>query len=146
MTRSSRLQPIAELAAQREQESSKALAETHARVDEQQTLLDNLERFHREYASEPAMSASDPVRLQDYRLFMDRLEHAIARQREQLARAQGELERQQAQWSGRRSHRKALDNATARYAQAETRAAERDEQSEVEEIAALLARGLQSSL
>ena len=138
MTRSRRLQPIAELAAQREQESSKALAETHERVDQHQALLENLERFHREYAHEPALSTADPVRLQDYRLFMDRLEHAIARQREQLAGAQNELELQQAQWSGRRSHRKALDNATARYAQAETRAAERDEQLEVEEIAALL--------
>ena len=138
MTRSSRLRPIAELAAQREQESSKALAQTHARVDEHRALLDNLERFHRGYAHEPALATADPVRLQDYRLFMDRLEHAIALQRRQLAEAQGELERLRTQWSGRRSHRKALDNATARRATAETRAAERAEQLEVEEIAALL--------
>ncbi len=138
MTRSKRLQPIAEVAAQRECESSRALAATHTRLDQHRELLENLERFHREYAHNPALSSADPVRLQDYRLFMDRLEHAIVRQREQLAGVHAELEMQQAQWAGRRSHRKALDNAAARYERAETKAAEQDEQRQLEEIAALL--------
>lgn len=138
MTRSKRLRPIAEIAAHRELEASKQMATAQARLEKHQAVLADLERYHGEYASKPGNAMSDPVRLQDFRLFMDRLEHAIRQQRDLVATLRVEFEQHQALWTDRRSQRKALDKATDRFARDERHASEQDAQRQLEEIAALL--------
>ncbi|MDH3645516.1 MAG: flagellar export protein FliJ [Gammaproteobacteria bacterium] len=141
MSRSRRIQPIANLAAHHEKEATKQLGETQARLDDQEKLLDDLEQYHAEYTTANVMSheaTADPVRLQDYRLFLDRLEHAIVRQHQLIARLRDEFAESHSQWAERRTHRKALDNATDRYAQAEQRTEDRREQEQIEEVSALL--------
>ena len=141
MSRSKRLKPIADLAAHHEKEASKQLAASQEKLSQQEQLLTELEAYHAEYTTTNIMSqvaAADPVRLQDYRLFLDRLEHAIARQRQLLAGLRDELDRDHASWRERRSHRKALDNVTERYARAEARDQEQLEQRQLEEVSALL--------
>ncbi|MDH3589764.1 MAG: flagellar export protein FliJ, partial [Gammaproteobacteria bacterium] len=130
MSRSKRLRPIADLAAHHEKEASKQLADTQDRLSMQEQLLVELEDYHAEYTATNLMShvaSADPVRLQDYRLFLDRLEHAIVRQHQLIARLREEFDQSHSRWTDRRSHRKALDNATDRYARAEVR---EDEQRE----------------
>lgn len=141
MNRSKRLQPIAELAAHAEEEASKQLAETQTQLDQQEKLLHDLEDYHAEYTTANVVSqiaSADAVRLQDYRLFLDRLEHAIVRQRELIGHLRVEVDQSQSQWKDRRSHRKALDNAKGRFARAEARTRDVLEQQQVEEISALL--------
>ncbi|MBT8137856.1 MAG: flagellar export protein FliJ [Gammaproteobacteria bacterium] len=141
MNRSKRLQPIAELAAHHEKEASKQLADSRERVAQQEQMLVELIDYHAEYSSTELMShaaTANPVRLQDYRLFLDRLEHAIMRQRELIARLREDLDHSHTHWSERRSQRKALDNVTDRYARAEARDEQTREQRQLEEVSALL--------
>ncbi|NND61482.1 MAG: flagellar export protein FliJ [Gammaproteobacteria bacterium] len=137
MNRSKRLQPIADIAAHREQEASKRMAAARANLDKHRAMLTDLERYHEEYA-QSHNSFADAVRLQDFRLFMDRLEHAIAQQRRLIVTLEREFDTQQDDWRDRRSQRKALDMAADRFAREERRIAEQDEQRQIEEIAALL--------
>lgn len=141
MSRAKRLKPIAELAAHHEKEASKQLAANRERLAQQEQLLVELVDYHAEYTATDLMShvaTANPVRLQDYRLFLDRLEHAIVRQRELVARLREELDHSHTHWSERRSQRKALDNATERYARAEARDEQTREQHQLEEVSALL--------
>ncbi len=141
MSRSKRLQPIAELAAHAEEEASKQLVDTQTRLDQQENLLQNLENYHAEYTTSNIISriaSADAVRLQDYRLFLDRLEHAIVRQHELIGRLREEFDQSHSQWKDRRSHRKALDNVTGRYARAEAHTRDVLEQQQIEEVSALL--------
>lgn len=138
MTRSKRLRPIVELAEHREKEASVAMADAETRLAQHTELLENLERYHADYTTRPAIPNADAVRLQDFRIFMDRLEHAIARQRQLIARLESECADHRDTWTGHRSHRKALDNAASRYASAEMLAAEKEEQRQIEEVSALL--------
>lgn len=138
MTRSKRLRPIVELATHAEREASVAMADAETRLSEHARLLSELERYHAEYADRGMTGSADAVRLQDYRLFMERLEQAIARQRELIARLETEARDHRDTWTARRSHRKALDNAAARYAAGETRAADKQEQAHIEEVCSLL--------
>lgn len=137
MTRSERLRPIVEIAEHAEREASAAMASAETRLEEQSRLLLELERYHAEYASN-SLTGADAVRLQDFRLFMDRLEQAIARQRELIARLEAEAVDHRDTWVSRRSERKALDNAAARYAAGEAREEQRREQAHIDEICALL--------
>ena len=114
------------------------MAATQERLDRHQALLLDLERYHAEYCATNTIELSDPVRLQDYRLFMDRLEHAIQKQRSLIASLAVELNQDHARWTDRRSKRKALDKATDRFARDERLAQECSEQQQIEEIAALL--------
>lgn len=141
MSRAKRLQPIADLAAHREQEASKQLVEAQSKLDQQQTLLNELENYHAEYTTANiigSIASADAVRLQDYRLFLDRLEHAIVRQHELIGRLQEDFEQTHTRWTDRRSHRKALDNVTSRYARAEAHVRDVQEQQQIEEVCALL--------
>lgn len=138
MTRSRRLRPIVELAEHAEREASVAMADAETRREEHARLLAELERYHAEYAGDGVIANTDPVRLQDYRLFMQRLEQAIANQRELLDRLEGEALDHRDTWTSRRSHRKALDNAAARFAAGEAQAADKLEQAHIEEVCALL--------
>ncbi len=141
MNRSRRLQPIVDLAGHEENQASRQMAATREKLEQQEKLLRDLEDYHAEYTSTKLMShtgVADPVRLQDYRLFLDRLEHAIVRQHELIARLRADLDTDRDAWRQRRSHRKALDNVTGRYARAEAREMELREQQQTEEISALL--------
>lgn len=141
MSRAKRLQPIADLAAHSEHEASKELAEIQTRLEQQENLLQDLELYHAEYTTGTIISSiasADAVRLQDYRLFLDRLENAIVRQHELIGRLRREFDQIHARWTDRRSHRKALDNVTGRYARAEAHVKDVEEQNQIEEVSALL--------
>ena len=141
MNRSKRLQPIADMAVHHEHEATKQLVDTQARLDQQEKLLSDLEAYHAEYTTANVISSvasADPVRLQDYRLFLDRLENAIVRQHQLISRVRDEFATDHSQWTEKRSQRKALENVTGRYARAEAHSDDQLEQQQMEEVSSLL--------
>ena len=76
--KSKRLEPIHEIAENSAKDLSRPMAEAERRVVELEHQLEQLKRYRQDYMgrSGDAGVAMDPVRLQNMRVFMDRLAEA----------------------------------------------------------------------
>lgn len=138
MNRSQRMEPIRELAASRERDAGAAMSAARAMVEAAERQLELLRRYRDDYVQQnaPGAGSVDPVRLQNYRAFLDRLSEAVRQQEERLAQVQRELERTTEAWREKRVEAAALGRAVERFRDDEQREADRDEQREHDELAA----------
>lgn len=138
MSRSERLEPIAELQRNKETKASLVLGESQRRYQAQEQRLADLEQFQREYQQRfqtLGRSGAAIERYREYRHFNDRLNVAIEQQKRLLEECRRELEHQNRYWSEISSRRRALEKVIDRFHQDEVSYAQRREQGETDERA-----------
>ena len=138
MTRSKRMQPVVKVAVSREQHAARQLGECQRLLDTRNARLAELLAYQAEYAQRFEASGGaglDMARMQDYRVFLARLNDAIAQQRRLVEAARSDYEQKKSKWLGARQHAQALDKVVDRYQRDEQRAQGRREQAEIDERA-----------
>ena len=138
MTRSKRMQPVQRLAHNREQEAVQKLGRSQQYLDAQKTKLEELRAYREQYARDFAASGGagfGATRMQDYRLFLNRLGEAIRQQEALMAQFQSQHEQNRRHWIESRSHSQAIDKVVDGYRRQENRKQERREQQEQDEHA-----------
>ena len=134
MTRSKRMQSVVEVTANREREAARRLGEAQNREQAAAQRLDELIRYREEYTRQFADNVSLPAaRLQDYRVFLNRLNQAVEAQQKLLVRAEQDCAAQRSLWLEIHTRVKALGKVALRYRDAERSDHDRREQKDTDE-------------
>jgi flagellar FliJ protein len=146
MMKSKRFEPIQEIASTSANDLSRAMGEAGSKVAELERQLEQLQSYRDEYLrnSSQSAAATDAVKLQNYRSFLDRLGDALRQQLNALEVARAEYERRRALWSEKRIEAESLGRAVDRFRKEEQHVADRLEQREGDDAAlrvSLAARG-----
>jgi len=143
MTRSKRMQPVQRVAQNREQNAVQKLGQSQQNLDAQQARLEELRAYRDQYARDFERSGGsglDATRIQDYRVFLNRLGEAIRQQETLLEQCCSQHEQTRQQWVETRTHSQAIDKVVHRYRRDERRQLERKEQQEQDERALRLTK------
>ena len=138
MTRSRRMQSVQHLAQNRERDAVKKLGESQQSLDAQQAKLEELRAYRDQYAKAFESSGGaglDAIRIQEYRVFLGRLNEAIQQQEAVIAQCSARHDQTRQQWIQTRSHSQAIDKVMEHYRQQERKQQERKEQQELDERA-----------
>jgi flagellar protein FliJ len=132
MMKSKRFEPIQEIASISAQDLSRAMGEAGRRVADLEGQLERLQSYRDEYLRKSAQGAGaiDAVKLQNYRMFLDRLGEALRQHLKALEIARSEYERRHALWSEKRIEAESLSRVVDRFRKEEQHAADRREQRE----------------
>lgn len=136
MTRSKRMNPVLRVAEHREKDAARRLGQTQQRLRQQQDRLRELIGYRDEYNlkfQQTCGAGVDVKQLQEYRLFLSRLNDAIAQQQRVIVNAEREVEQARAGWLSTRTRSQALDKVRDRFVDAERQEAERREQADLDE-------------
>jgi flagellar FliJ protein len=148
--KSKRFEPIHEIAENSAKDLSHAMVEAERRVVELEHQLEQLRSYRETYLGKAAEAGTtmDPVRLQNTRVFMDRLAEAQRLHLQKLGAARAEYEAKRSLWSTKRIEAETLGRAVGRFRREERHAADRREQRDGDEAAlriAGVAMGLRDS-
>jgi flagellar export protein FliJ len=146
MMKSKRFEPIQEIAANSADQLSRAMADAGQKVTEIERQLEQLQSYRDEYLrnSAPANGATDAVKLQNYRTFLDRLGEALRQHSKNLEDARAEYERRRALWSEKRVEAESLSRVVDRFRKEEQHAADKREQREGDDAAMRLSTAARS--
>lgn len=141
MKRSRRIGSLHDLARFEERSASRQLADAARELETEERQLAQLTGFRDEYGRLESASPEgiDPLRLQNYRAFMDRLGEAIRQQEKRIESARAVLAGSTETWRGRRVDAEALAAAIGRFSEDERRATGRREQRDSDEAAQRIA-------
>ena len=87
------------------------------------------------FESTQAGGATDPVRLQNFRSFLDRLGEAMCQHHKNLSAARAEYERRRTLWTDKRIEVESLGRVVERFKKEEQQAADAREQRDSDEVA-----------
>jgi flagellar FliJ protein len=130
------MQPVQRIAHSREQEAVQKLGQSQQYLDAQKAKLDELHAYREQYTRDFADSGGagfGATRMQDYRVFLNRLGEAIRQQEALIARFQAQHEQTRRYWIESRSHSQAIDKVVDGYRSQERRKQDRREQQEQDE-------------
>jgi flagellar protein FliJ len=133
MTRSKRMEPVKNLADEREREAGAQVALARRALEDAEQQLKQLREYRAEYLARVAGGAQDGVRLQNYHAFLGRLASAIEQQDKQVATVLADLERATDVWRERRIEAASINRAVDKMALGERRAADQRAQREDDE-------------
>ncbi|MBI5041006.1 MAG: flagellar export protein FliJ [Gammaproteobacteria bacterium] len=134
MTRSKRMQPVVNVTANREREAAQRLGECQQRVQAAEQRLEELIQYREEYTRQFANGGSlNTARLQDYRIFLGRLNQAVEQQHVVLERAREECAALRQRWLDMHTRAQALDKVVERYRDEERSDQNRRDQKETDE-------------
>src|SRR5882757_1486433 len=137
MMRSKRFEPIQELASTSATDLSRAMGEAGRRVADLERQFEQLRTYRDQYVSNSGETrgATDAVKLQNYRSFVDRLSEALRQQSTNLDHARAEYEKRRLQWSEKRIEAESLGRVIERFRKEEQHAADQREQREGDDAA-----------
>lgn len=138
MTRSKRFQPIVRLAEHGQDEAARRLGEAQQAVEAQRQRLEDIKGYRDEYArrfDEAAAGGINGMLVQDFRVFLTRLNEAIEQQARVVELAEREWETCRAGWLEARTRVGALDVAVERFCVEEQVVEARREQQATDEHA-----------
>jgi len=136
MTRSKRMQPVQRVARNREQSAVQKFGQSRQNLDAQRTRLEELKAYRDQYARDFELSGGTGLgaaRVQDYRVFLNRLGEAIRQQEAVLEQCLSQHEQTRQQWIETRTHSQAIDKVVHRYRREEHRQQDCREQKEQDE-------------
>ena len=130
-SRADRLQPVVDIAAEKAEDATRALA-THQRAlaDAEQQLVE-LRRYRNEYAVMP--DGIGVGALLNRQQFLQKIDMAIVQQLGEVQRRERALERARQDWTHARGRAKALDSVTTKYREQERKSQDRREQEQADE-------------
>ena len=135
MRRSKKLQPVANLAKLNERNAAKLHGSVLRELEKQENQLDELINYRNQYlnafktASEAGLSA---VQMQDYRIFLQRLDDAIQQQQQNVINGQQSTQSSQAKWMDTRNQSKMINKVVENRQQDENQQVKKREQRELE--------------
>jgi flagellar FliJ protein len=137
MKKSKRFEPIQEIASTSAKGLARAMGDAARKVAELERQLEQLQSYRDEYVRKSAQGAGaiDAVKLQNYRMFLDRLGEAVRQHLRNLDAARTEYEKRRALWSEKRVEAESLSRVVERFRTDERRAADRREQREGDDAA-----------
>jgi flagellar protein FliJ len=132
MKKSRRIEPIQEITSSRANEVGHAVALAAVELSEKEKQLKQLQGYREDYIQKSGdpNASMDPVRLQNYRAFLDRLGEAIRQQELAVDVARTGYESRRQEWSELRVEAEALGRAVDRLKAEERRSQDRVEQNE----------------
>lgn len=137
MKRSERLDIVQQATAQAERERAERVGAAERHLQEMQGKLDALERYRSEYEAGFASRAgagADVIRMRDFQTFLAKLGEAMAQQREVVVLAQRALDHERSQWREAAQRAHVVDTLQERWQTEESRAANRRDQMESDEL------------
>lgn len=139
--RAKRMQSVADIAKSREKNAACLLGQKQQFLDQQRERLLELVTYREEYARKFQSQGSlglDARRLNEYRVFLEKLNLAIVQQRDRITQATGDCHVCHESWMNTRVHSKALDKVVDRFRHEEHKEQEKREQNELDERATQL--------
>jgi flagellar FliJ protein len=144
MSRSARLNPVHRIAEDAERTVARKLAQAEHRVSECEKKLQDLKRYHEEYArgfNQRVAGGIGALELRDYQVFLARLNEAVKQQSAVVQRAEAECESVRSEWRLAARRTKAVSHVREQWLADERRDLERREQSETDDRAQRVTRG-----
>jgi flagellar FliJ protein len=137
MMKSKRFEPIQEIASTSAKDLSRAMGEAARKVADLERQLLQLKSYRDEYVRNSTQSSAgiDAVKLQNYRMFLDRLGEAMRQHSKNLDNARAEYEKRRVLWSEKRIEAESLGRVVDRFRKEEQHAADQREQREGDEAA-----------
>jgi flagellar FliJ protein len=130
------MKPVRQVAASREQQAARNLGEAQERLAAQERKLEELIEYRDQYAVQFKAEGGlgfDAVRMQDFRVFLNRLNQAIEQQRGVIELCRQDCVRSRDRWLRDRTRSEALEKVVDRYRDEERREEERREQRSADE-------------
>jgi flagellar FliJ protein len=142
MKRSERLDVVQQVASRTERERAERVGAAERHLAEMQQKLAALEKYRGEYEAAFAARAGggvDVIGMRDYQTFLARLGEALVQQREIVALAGKALEAERSHWREAAQRQHVVETLAERWQGEETRAANRRDQNESDELSRQLA-------
>lgn len=142
MKRSKRLDIVQQAATRTERGHAERVAGAERHLTEMQEKLAALERYRGEYETGFAARVGvglGAVGVRDFQTFMARLGEALTQQAELVNLARGALEAERVQWRGAAQRAHVVDTLAERWQGEESRAADRRDQNENDELSQQIA-------
>ncbi len=137
MNRSTKLQPIAKINKQHERNAGRVHGESIRQAESQQKQLDELINYRNHY-SKAFQSASEAgltvIQMQEYKLFIKRLDDAISQQKLQVHNGQSKCKTSEKEWMNKRSQCQRIDKVIESRRQVEHQEMKKREQREQENM------------
>lgn len=124
---------VAAVAKTTEQKSAKALQQSQQSFQQKQDQLDQLKNFKQEYEDKLGVMGQEGIaarQLQDYRLFLSKLNFAIDQQAEEVQASEKNLEGMRNQWISESRRKTALDHLVDEQNKKDIQTQETTEQKE----------------
>ena len=137
MKRSERLDVVQQFAARTERERAERVAAAERQLLEMQDKLATLERYRSEYEAGFATRAGaglDVIGMRDFQTFLAKLGEALTQQRELVALASGALDAERSHWREAAQRTHVVETLAERWQGEESRAADRRDQDESDEL------------
>jgi len=144
MKQSKRIDPLLKRAQDHEDEVARDLADRQRSLDTHLSRLDELRRYADEYAN-AQMAATSPAQLMNRRAFLDRLDSAVAQQRQTVDSNRERVEAERARLLLASRDKKVLEQLAASYRAQENVVAERRDQREMDDLGARRVRQQQAA-
>jgi len=142
MKRSERLDVVQQAAARTERERAERVGAAERHLAEMQQKLTALEKYRGEYEAGFATRAGggvDVIGMRDFQTFLARLGEALTQQREIVAQARKALDAERTHWREAAQRQHVVETLAERWQGEETRAANRRDQNESDELSRQLA-------
>ncbi len=136
MQNSKTLKPIANLANLSERSAAKVHGSVLRELQKQKNQLNELTNYRDQYLNAfktAGKSGLSAVQMQDYRLFLQRLDNAILQQQEQVENGKQNTQLSQKKWMDKRNKSKMINKVVENRQQVENKIAEQREQRELED-------------
>jgi len=127
---------VASVAKTTEQKSAKELQQGQQSYKQKQEQLDQLKTFKQEYEDKLGLMGQEGIgarQLQDYRLFLSKLNHAIDQQAEEVKTSQQNIDGLRSQWISKSRRKTALDHLVDEQHKKNMQARDKVDQKESDE-------------
>ncbi|WP_242467308.1 flagellar export protein FliJ [Ectothiorhodospira shaposhnikovii] len=133
MNRSKRMEPVLQVADNRQQRAAQGLGQSQMNLNECMARLEELSSYRDEYSqrfNSQSQVGMTGVSVRDYRLFLHRLNEAIEQQLRLVEAARQEVEMSRGRWVEARGKTEALNRVVQQFQQEERLVEDRREQAE----------------
>ncbi len=136
MSKAKKLQLIEKIRKQHERNAGRQHGETIRIAEQQKKQLDELLQYRDQYAKsfQTACEAGlTAIRMQEYQVFINRLDEAIFQQKQQILSGQDNCKKSRKEWLTKRNERKMLSKVVESRQQSEREQKDRREQRAIED-------------
>jgi len=140
MKNSRGLQPVASIAKAHERNAARLMGEMLSQAEAQQLQMETLVNYRKDYiknfstASREGLSA---IQMQDYQVFIKRLDTAIVQQKEQVKQSRQECEQSRDYWRSKYNHSEMISKVLESRQQQEQQIKNSKEQKEADDRSAV---------
>lgn len=137
MTRSKRIHSVVRIARNKEHDAAVVFGESQTRLQQEQQRLQELISYREEYSGRvnaPGGEGLSGARMNEHRMFLNRLNTAIDQQNELIRKLENVLENDRAEWLSKHQRTQALGKVEDRYRREEHQHREKQEQKESDDF------------